>query len=168
MCTHLGTGRTDDDGDQAFVFGCRRHRAQYWSRFHVLRSGHVSTFLVVHLWQWAKETASGVTGRSGWTISGACDLCSVDGAAGAPFFNWAVAVGIREVVLVADNPNPTVLVIEDDQAISDIVSRVLGEEGFATHAAYDGVQGLDAYQATVDRQRKWDTFGPENKRDYCR
>ena len=51
--------------------------------------------------------------------------------------------------MAADNLNPTVLVIEDDQAISDIVTRVLSNEGFKTHAAYDGAQGLDAYQMTL-------------------
>ena len=51
--------------------------------------------------------------------------------------------------MAADNLNPTVLVIEDDQEISDIVTRVLSNEGFKTHAAYDGAQGLDAYQMTL-------------------
>ena len=51
--------------------------------------------------------------------------------------------------MAADNLNPTVFVIEDDQAISDIVTRVLSNEGFKTHAAYDGAQGLDAYQMTL-------------------
>jgi hypothetical protein len=27
---------------------------------------------------------------------------------------------------------------------------------------------LNRLRNVVDRQRKWDTFGPENKRDYCR
>ena len=69
--------------------------------------------------------------------------------AGSALLRWAVTVGNREVVLAADNLNPTVLVIEDDQAISDIVTRVLSNEGFKTHAAYDGAQGLDAYQMTL-------------------
>ena len=39
---------------------------------------------------------------------------------------------------------------------------------------YSGINaiilGMSGYSDArcVDRQRKWDTFGPENKRDYCR
>ena len=44
---------------------------------------------------------------------------------------------------------PSVLIIEDDPSISEIVSRVLEKEGFITHTAFDGAQGLDAYYLTL-------------------
>jgi DNA-binding response OmpR family regulator len=47
-----------------------------------------------------------------------------------------------------ENVRPSVLIIEDDPSISEIVSRVLDKEGFVTHAAFDGAQGLDAYYLT--------------------
>ena len=47
-----------------------------------------------------------------------------------------------------ENVRPSVLIIEDDPSISEIVSRVLDKEGFITHAAFDGAQGLDAYYLT--------------------
>ncbi|MDP6455529.1 MAG: response regulator [SAR202 cluster bacterium] len=47
-----------------------------------------------------------------------------------------------------ENVRPSVLIIEDDPSISEIVSRVLDKEGFTTHAAFDGAQGLDAYYLT--------------------
>ena|GEM_PF-5662261 len=55
--------------------------------------------------------------------------------------------------------------------------QVLGGPTATSSAVYFGsndnnVYALDASTGanlwTVDRQRKWDTFGPENKRDYCR
>lgn len=47
-----------------------------------------------------------------------------------------------------DTPVPSVLIIEDDSAISEIVSRALQKEGFVTYTAFDGAQGLDAYHFT--------------------
>jgi DNA-binding response OmpR family regulator len=48
-----------------------------------------------------------------------------------------------------ENVRPSVLIIEDDPAISEILCRVLTDEGFKTHAAFDGAQGLDAYYLTL-------------------
>ncbi|MCH2315987.1 MAG: response regulator [SAR202 cluster bacterium] len=47
-----------------------------------------------------------------------------------------------------ENVRPSVLIIEDDPSISEIVARVLDKEGFITHAAFDGAQGLDTYYLT--------------------
>ena len=47
-----------------------------------------------------------------------------------------------------ENVRRSVLIIEDDPAISEIVSRVLEDEGFTTHTAFDGAQGFDAYYLT--------------------
>ena len=47
-----------------------------------------------------------------------------------------------------ENVRPSFLIIEDDPSISEIVARVLDKEGFITHAAFDGAQGLDAYYLT--------------------
>ena len=44
---------------------------------------------------------------------------------------------------------PSVLIIEDDPSISEILARVLSDEGFITHTAFDGAQGLDAYYLTL-------------------
>jgi len=48
-----------------------------------------------------------------------------------------------------ENVRPSVLIIEDDPSISEILCRVLTDEGFKTHAAFDGAQGLDAYYLTL-------------------
>ena len=47
-----------------------------------------------------------------------------------------------------ENVRPSFLIIEDDPSISEIVARVLDKEGFITHAAFDGAQGLDTYYLT--------------------
>ncbi|RUA05063.1 MAG: hypothetical protein DSY88_01795 [Candidatus Poseidoniales archaeon] len=47
-----------------------------------------------------------------------------------------------------ENVKPSFLIIEDDPSISEIVARVLDKEGFITHAAFDGAQGLDTYYLT--------------------
>ena len=47
-----------------------------------------------------------------------------------------------------ENVRPSFLIIEDDPSISEIVARVLDKEGFITHSAFDGPQGLDAYYLT--------------------
>ena len=47
-----------------------------------------------------------------------------------------------------ENVRPSVLIIEGAPSISEIVASVLDKEGFITHAAFDGAQGLDAYYLT--------------------
>lgn len=47
-----------------------------------------------------------------------------------------------------ENMRSSVLIIEDDHPISEIISRVLSREGFVTHTAFDGAQGLNAYYLT--------------------
>ena len=51
--------------------------------------------------------------------------------------------------MIVENDSPVILVIEDDQSINEIVSRVLRQEGCVTHAAYDGAQGLDTFYLTL-------------------
>jgi len=47
-----------------------------------------------------------------------------------------------------ENVRPSVLIIEGAPSIRGIVASVLDKEGFITHAAFDGAQGLDAYYLT--------------------
>ena len=47
-----------------------------------------------------------------------------------------------------ENVRPSFLIIEDDPSISEIVTRVRDKEGFITHSAFGGPQGLDAYYLT--------------------
>jgi DNA-binding response OmpR family regulator len=56
---------------------------------------------------------------------------------------------VDEAAVIGENESPVVLVIEDDQSISEIVTRVLRQEGCVTHAAYDGAQGLDTFYLTL-------------------
>jgi two-component system KDP operon response regulator KdpE len=44
---------------------------------------------------------------------------------------------------------PVILIIEDDESIRDIVSRVLEEEGFLTHTAVNGLKGLEQFYVTL-------------------
>ena len=56
---------------------------------------------------------------------------------------------VDEAAVIGDNNSPVILVIEDDESINQIVSRVLRQEGWVTHAAYDGAQGLDTFYLTL-------------------
>ncbi|MQG69984.1 MAG: hypothetical protein FI707_14500, partial [SAR202 cluster bacterium] len=65
----------------------------------------------------------------------------------------------------------TVLTIAGDQRILDAVGAV--KRGLPTSDAVPSASlmlyadgALASNPSIVDRQRKWDTFGPENKRDY--
>ncbi len=47
--------------------------------------------------------------------------------------------------MTTDNSQATVLIIEDDDSISEIVSRVMQAEGYATHIAPNGLKGLEMF-----------------------
>ena len=64
-------------------------------------------------------------------------------------YRAGVDSGVDEAAVIRENENPVILVIEDDQSINEIVSRVLREEGCVTHAAYDGAQGLNTFYLTL-------------------
>lgn len=44
-----------------------------------------------------------------------------------------------------ENTQPVVLIIEDDDSIREIVSRVLKDEGFVVHSAVNGLIGLEQF-----------------------
>ena len=44
---------------------------------------------------------------------------------------------------------PVILIVEDDEAIRDIVSRVVESQGYVAHKASNGVEGLDKFYLTL-------------------
>ena len=44
---------------------------------------------------------------------------------------------------------PVVLVVEDDEAIREIVSRMLESEGYTVHAASNGLEGMERFYVTL-------------------
>ncbi len=59
--------------------------------------------------------------------------------------------------VIRESESPVILVIEDDQSISEIVTRVLRQEGCVTHAAFDGAQGLDTFYLSPYRTSSYST-----------
>lgn len=47
--------------------------------------------------------------------------------------------------MAEDTEKQVVLVVEDDDSIREIVSRVLEDEGYVTHTANNGVKGLEQF-----------------------
>ena len=47
--------------------------------------------------------------------------------------------------MAEETANQVVLVVEDDDSIREIVSRVLEDEGYVTHTANNGVRGLEQF-----------------------
>jgi DNA-binding response OmpR family regulator len=48
-----------------------------------------------------------------------------------------------------ETARPVILIIEDDESISEIVSRVLESEGYTTHIASNGVKGMEQFYLTL-------------------
>lgn len=48
-----------------------------------------------------------------------------------------------------ETAHPVILIIEDDESISEIVSRVLESEGYITHIASNGVKGMEQFYLTL-------------------
>ena len=48
-----------------------------------------------------------------------------------------------------ETTRPVILIIEDDESISEIVSRVLESEGYITHIASNGVKGMEQFYLTL-------------------
>ena len=48
-----------------------------------------------------------------------------------------------------ETSRPVILIIEDDESISEIVSRVLESEGYTTHIASNGVKGMEQFYLTL-------------------
>jgi len=48
-----------------------------------------------------------------------------------------------------ETTRPVILIIEDDESISEIVSRVLESEGYTTHIASNGVKGMEQFYLTL-------------------
>lgn len=48
-----------------------------------------------------------------------------------------------------ENTQPVVLIIEDDDSIREIVSRVLENEDFLIHSAVNGLRGLEQFYITL-------------------
>jgi DNA-binding response OmpR family regulator len=51
--------------------------------------------------------------------------------------------------LLSENARSVILIIEDDESIREIVSRVLQSEGYTTHLASNGVRGLEQFYLTL-------------------
>ncbi|MCH8109150.1 MAG: response regulator transcription factor [Chloroflexi bacterium] len=60
-----------------------------------------------------------------------------------------------------ETANPVILIIEDDESISEIVSRVLESEGYTTHVASNGVKGLEQFYLTLPDMIILDVKMPE-------
>ena len=60
-----------------------------------------------------------------------------------------------------ETANPVILIIEDDESISEIVSRVLESEGYTIHVASDGVKGLEQFYLTLPDMIILDVKMPE-------
>ena len=48
-----------------------------------------------------------------------------------------------------ESATPVILIVEDDRSIAEIVSRVLMSEGYTTHLASDGVEGIEKFYLTL-------------------
>ena len=53
------------------------------------------------------------------------------------------------LMLATDNSTGRVLVVEDDDAIADVLRRTLRQEGHEVRSAADGVEALDAAEEFV-------------------
>ena len=51
--------------------------------------------------------------------------------------------------MLSENARSVILIIEDDESIREIVSRVLQSEGYTTHLASNGVRGLEQFYLTL-------------------
>ena len=51
--------------------------------------------------------------------------------------------------MLLENAQSVILIIEDDESIREIVSRVLQSEGYTTHLASNGVKGLEQFYLTL-------------------
>lgn len=51
--------------------------------------------------------------------------------------------------MLSENARSVILIIEDDESIREIVSRVLQSEGYTTHLASNGVKGLEQFYLTL-------------------
>ena len=60
-----------------------------------------------------------------------------------------------------ETANPVILIIEDDESISEIVSRVLESEGYTIHVASNGVKGLEQFYLTLPDMIILDVKMPE-------
>jgi len=47
--------------------------------------------------------------------------------------------------LPEETAKQVILIVEDDDSIREIVNRVLTDEGYVTHTAYNGVNGLEQF-----------------------
>ena len=54
-----------------------------------------------------------------------------------------------EVDLLEIGTQPVVLVVEDNRSVREIIGRVLAAEGYTTHAAPNGVEGLEQFYLTL-------------------
>ena len=53
------------------------------------------------------------------------------------------------VALSARITAPIALIVEDDETVREVVGRVLESEGYVTHEASNGVEGLEQYYVTL-------------------
>ena len=51
--------------------------------------------------------------------------------------------------MTTENSQMVILIIEDDESISEIVSRVMQTAGYATHVAENGLKGLEMFYLTL-------------------
>ena len=53
------------------------------------------------------------------------------------------------VALSARSTAPIALIVEDDETVREVVGMVLESEGYVTHEASNGVEGLEQYYVTL-------------------